>query len=581
MAYVKILGLTSVRHLSQAIDYIEDAEKTDQNELVYGYACEPSTAASDFLETRLMAARSARRPNPNKKNYVAYHIVQSFAPGEATPEQAHEIGKRLANEFLGGRFEYVLATHTDKGHVHNHIMVCAVSFYDHKKLYTRPYKTIAQLRDISDRLCVENDLSVIQRPGKLGYSYKEWSERRNGTSWKSEIRKRLNFILERVTSYEEFVDACVALNLYYNDRGKQTQFRLPGQERNVRGDTLDKKTGRYSAEGIRAKCQRNLERANGQPQKHDIRAEWENREKKSYSFDDIPVPVPQSMIVKAGEGGLLLRTNTGERLFLSNHLLDYDEEQERYVFHVQLRKNYALTPERPDPDVRLADQSAGRSVRGEDLLTQMAQANGVPVRVYLASVENLPAVQIQRRIIAIERSASRARVHQLNDVLWTLKHENIQSAGDFGTALDSLNKEAADVQKQTSAAENKRMEFVQVSKWLNTVQLLEDVHWEYARQLPWGRKRFLSEHQGELAAYDHAAGQLQALGISQFVDVDKVQAMVDQQDERIAALKQQERTLDLRIRKLKMAQEEVNGRDTSRAREEMEHNHREEYDQLY
>ena len=334
MAYVKILGLTSARHLSQTVDYIENPEKTDQNEFVYGYACEPSMAASDFLETRMLAARSARRPNPNKKYYVAYHIVQSFAPGEATPEQAHEIGKRLASEFLGGRFEYVVATHTDKRHVHNHILINAFSFYDGKKLYTRPYKTIDQLRRISNRLSLEYGLSVIQRPGKLGYSYKEWSERRNGTSWKSEIRKRLNFILERVTSYEEFLDACVALNLYYNDRGKQTQFRLPGQERNVRGDTLDKKTGRYSAESIRAQCQRNLERANGQTQKHDIRVEWENQEKKSFSFDDIPVPVPQSMIVKSGEGGLLLRTNTGERLFLSNHLLDYDEEQERYVLSV-------------------------------------------------------------------------------------------------------------------------------------------------------------------------------------------------------------------------------------------------------
>ena len=569
MAIVKILGLTSLRHLTQAVDYIENPDKTDIA-LTSGYACDPATAASDFLETKLLAQRSARKVNENKKHYEAYHIVQSFAPGEATPELAHEIGKRLANEFLGGRFEYVIATHTDKGHLHNHIMVNSVSFYDRKKLYTKPYQTIAQLRAINDRLCMEYGLSVIQRPGKLAYSYKEWSERRNGTSWKSEIRKRLNFILKRATSYEEFQQYCMELNLYYNDRGKQTQFRLPGQERNVRGDTLDKKTGRYSAEGIRAQCQRNLEQANGQPQKHDIRAEWEDHEKKTYAFDAVPVPVPQRMIVKAGEGGLLLRTENGERLFLSNHFLDYDEERNCYVFHVELNQRYALAPDVPDPDVRLADQHGAQSVRGETLLIQMAQLNGVPLRVYLASVENLPTVQIQRRIIAMERTASRARVHQLNDVLWTLKNEDIQSADDFKTVLDSLNSEAADVQQQTSAAEQKRMEFVQVSKWLNTVNVLEDVHEEFSRQLPWGRKRFLTEHREELEAYDHASEQLRKLGISPEVDLDKIEAMIEQQDDRISDLKQRSRSLDQRIAKLKLAQDEINRRDVPMVREERE-----------
>ena len=567
MAIVKILGLTSLRHLTQAVDYIENPDKTDIA-LISGYACDPATAPSDFLETKLLAQRSARKVNDKKKHYEAYHIIQSFAPGEATPELAHEIGKRLANEFLGGRFEYVIATHTDKGHLHNHIMVNSVSFYDRKKLYTKPYQTIAQLRGINDRLCMEYGLSVIQRPGKLAYSYKKWSERRNGTSWKSEIRKRLNFILKRATSYEEFQQYCVELNLYYNDRGKQTQFRLPGQERNVRGDTLDKKTGRYSAESIRAQCQRNLEQANGQPQKHDIKAEWENHEKKTYSFDAVPVPVPKSMIEKAGEGGLLLRMSNGERLFLSNHLLDYDEEQNRYVFHVELNHRYALTPEQPDPDLRLADQRGQQEIRGEVLLTQMANANGVPLRVYLASVENLPTVQIQRRIIALERSASRARVHQLNDVLWTLKQEKIQSAGDFQPLLESLKNEAAAIREQTAAVDKKRLQYVQVSKWLNTVSESRDVHEESMTLVPWRRKHFLSEHREELEAYDHASNQLQKLGISTEVDLDKVEAMIGQQDERIVSLKEQEKNLDWRIRKLRMAQEELTERSEGRGRKE-------------
>jgi hypothetical protein len=557
MAYIKILNIASARHVSTAANYIENADKTEQCEFVTGYACEPCTAASDFLETKLLAQRHGRRPNKNVKPHEAYHIIQSFAPGEVTPEQAHEIGQKLANEFLGGRFEYVIATHIDKNHVHNHILVNSVSFYDYKKLYTAPYKTIEQLRQISNRLSIENDLSVIQTPHKLGYSYKEWSERQNGTSWKSEIRKRLNFILARATSYEEFVQYCADLKIFFNDTGKQTQFRLPGQERNIRGDTLDKKSGRYSVAGIKEQCQRNLDKCSGQPERHDIVAEWENQERKDYSFDAIPVPVPEQMIEKMGESGLLLRTNLNQRIFLSNHLLDYDEEQKRYVFHVQLNRNYPLSPEHPDPDLRLADQQSKQTVQGEILLTQMAQYNGVPVRVYLASVENLPAVQIQRRIIAVERSATRARVHQLNDILWTLKHEGIEQCGDFDLALNGLREKAAEIQNRITAAEDKQAQYQQVAKWLNTVQTYQELSEQRNTVSPWRRKKFELTHQTELDAYDHASERLQHYGISDELESEQVIAIADQQRQLVKDFSQEKKRVEERIIKLKVAQEEV------------------------
>ena len=114
------------------------------------------------------------------------------------------------------------------------------------------------------------------------------------------------------------------------------------------------------------------------------------------------------------------------------------------------------------------------------------------------------------------------------------------------------------------------MEVVQVSKWLNTVKVLEDVHEEFSRQLPWGRKRFLTEHREELAAYNHASEQLRKLGISPEVDLDKIEAMIEQQDDRISDLKQRSRSLDQRIAKLKIAQDEITRRDISVAREERE-----------
>lgn len=416
MAYVKILKLKSVEHMESSIDYISNEEKT--KELLSGYACEPETADCEWLATKTAAVvhnkYQRHRLSPNE----AYHVIQSFVPGEVTPEQAHEIGKKLADEFLGGRFEYVIATHSDKDHIHNHIIFNSVSFYDHRKFASRPYKTIALLRDISNRLSLENDLSVIEHPAALGYSYKEWMERNKNSSWKADIRKYLNFILARATSYEEFRRCCQALNLFFDDSGKQNKFRLPGQERNVRADTLDK-SGAYSREGIKKHCQENRDlretvaealrqvvptcagfeeeekgfralmvalkeqgiqvkeshrglvwevdgekrleyelgsgftksdllealRAGAytpEQRARDIAAEWKDAEQaKVRASRDEAVTIPSSAVRKIGESGIIVQVpGTEERLFLSNHLLDYDEEEQSYTLHLNPAVEY-------------------------------------------------------------------------------------------------------------------------------------------------------------------------------------------------------------------------------------------------
>jgi hypothetical protein len=134
--------------------------------------------------------------------------------------------------------------------------------------------------------------------------------------------------------------------------------------------------------------------------------------------------------------------------------------------------------------------------------------------------------------------------------------------------LESLKNEAAAVREQTTAVDRKRLQYVQVSKWLNTVKQLRDVYEESMALVPWRRKHFLSEHREELEAYDHASNQLQKLGISPEIDLDKVEAMIGQQDERIVSLKEQEKNLDQRITRLQMAMNEVNASETSKERDE-------------
>ena len=138
--------------LRKALDYILNSEKTDETLLVSSFACSPETADIEFEWTR--------EQSNERGTHLARHLIQSFKPGEATPEQAHEIGMKLAEEILGGKYEFVLSTHTDKGHVHNHLIFNAVNFVDYKKYHSNK-RTYHFIRRTSDRICREYGLSVI------------------------------------------------------------------------------------------------------------------------------------------------------------------------------------------------------------------------------------------------------------------------------------------------------------------------------------------------------------------------------------------------------------------------------------
>ena len=256
MAVTKIHAIKST--LSKALDYIENPDKTEDQLLISGYNVDPMVASVEYEMTASLAMElKGNYTKTGRGNNLAYHMIQSFSPDdEVTPEEAHEIGKKLADEFLDGKYEYVIATHVDKDHIHNHIIFNAVSFVDLKKIRTQPYKTAAKIRAISDRLCSEHDLSVIKEGGKLGHSYTEYQARKNNTSWKSEIRKRLAFILETATTYDEFKSASLALGVKVVDAGKNIKYQIEGQTRFTRGDKLSD-IGTYLKDGIIEKVMSN------------------------------------------------------------------------------------------------------------------------------------------------------------------------------------------------------------------------------------------------------------------------------------------------------------------------------------
>ena len=153
MAYTKIHPIKSTLH--KAIDYICNPEKTDGKLLVDCYGCSQETAAFDF--------RSALQHTSDAGKNLAFHLIQSFLPGETTPEQAHKIGQEMADRLLSGKYSYVLTTHIDKGHLHNHLIFCAADNINYERYYDTK-ASYRSIRQISDQLCAENGLSVIPPP---------------------------------------------------------------------------------------------------------------------------------------------------------------------------------------------------------------------------------------------------------------------------------------------------------------------------------------------------------------------------------------------------------------------------------
>ena len=214
--------------LKAAIDYICNPEKTDGKLLVSSYGCAAETADIEFSWTRRHAI--------DKGTNLGRHLIQAFQPGEVTPEQAHEIGMELAKEILGGKYEFVLTTHIDKDHVHNHLIFNAVSFADHKHYHSNK-RSYHYIRRTSDRLCKEHGLSVIIPGQDKGKSYIEHQTTQNGTSYKAKLKAAIDRLLPACSDLEELLRR-LQREGYEIKRGKYISAKAPDQERFTRLKTL-------------------------------------------------------------------------------------------------------------------------------------------------------------------------------------------------------------------------------------------------------------------------------------------------------------------------------------------------------
>ena len=227
MAVVTIHPIKST--LRQALDYICNPDKTDEKLLISSFGCQPETADIEFDYT---LSNSIIK----KGNNLAHHLIQSFAPGEVPYEEAHRIGEELAAAVLGGKYEYVLTTHIDKGHIHNHIMFCAASFVDRHK-YVSNRGSLYSLRRTSDRLCKEHGLSVIAPGQTKAKGLDETKAVNEGRSWKDKLREAVDRHIKVSSDFDDFLQRMEA-DGYTIKRAKYHSYKAPGQERFCGGPSL-------------------------------------------------------------------------------------------------------------------------------------------------------------------------------------------------------------------------------------------------------------------------------------------------------------------------------------------------------
>ena len=231
MAVTKIKPIRGT--VNKALAYILDSQKTDDAFYVSSYGCAASDAAAkEFEWTRNLAVQQGMK----MPKVLARHLIQSFDIGEVTPEEAHEFGKQLADEWLKGKYEYVIATHIDKGHCHNHIIFNAVNYVDFHA-YRSNKRTYRELRQLSDEICKEHGLSVIPPSQNKGMDYKEYTEAKRGTSWKQKLKQTIDRLVITAKDYDDFLRLMQEAG-YEIKTGKYISFRAEGQERFTRSKTI-------------------------------------------------------------------------------------------------------------------------------------------------------------------------------------------------------------------------------------------------------------------------------------------------------------------------------------------------------
>ena len=234
--------------IEDILDYVKNPQKTDYGKFIFGYECDTRTADAEFALSKWQYLNLTGRKR-GADDVIAYHFRQAFKPGEVVPEEANQIGRELAMKLTKGKNAFIVCTHIDKHHVHNHIIVSAVNL-DCSRKFRNFWGSAWAVRRISDKLCLEHGLSIIEDPKPSRGHYGKWlGESGKPLSFQNQIRQAIDAALElRPSAFEEFLKLLEAGGVEVTRRGKSINFRVAGQEKPTRCNTLK---GDYTEQAIR------------------------------------------------------------------------------------------------------------------------------------------------------------------------------------------------------------------------------------------------------------------------------------------------------------------------------------------
>lgn len=347
MAITKIHAIKAT--VNKAVDYICNPAKTDESILISSFGCSPETAAFDFK----FSLSKTNQTDPNK----AFHLIQAFMPGEVSYKEAHKIGVELADKLLEGKFSYVVATHIDRGHIHNHIIFCAADNINHKK-YHDCKRSYYHIRRLNDELCSEHNLSVITPSERSGKTYKEWQASQSKISWKDTLKSVIDDAIKQSSTYEECIEFIRAKG--YEVKGdssgekahKFIAFRPLGREHFVRG-SIKSLGAEYTKEQIK---QRVEAKALEQPQK------------------PVTLPLRRKNLLKDYSAGKLIDT-TGEKFEQSPGLQHWAAVQNLKIAAASYSEAESISALEEQLSAKSADLKTARQslVETEHLLKDLGQ----------------------------------------------------------------------------------------------------------------------------------------------------------------------------------------------------------------
>ena len=515
MAYVKISQHTG--DTGNLIEYIINWKKTKDGEYVYGYNCEPEFADLDFLITdshRVFKRGDGVGVAEGNRNISAYHIIQSFDENdEVTPEEALQIGIKFANAMFGTEYEYVVATHVNTKHIHNHIAVNAVSFTSLRKYCCKPYATIRQMRKISDRLCEEYGLSIIEHPVFKKGKQAEYYARKAGTSKKAKLEDFIDEAILHSSSFEEFKLRLSEGNILIKE-GKNNDyisFKFPEDKRFTGGASLGEA---YTKKNIIAR----IEKGSIEP---DPELKISFHEKLLSSKTDI------SYIT---------------RIPYTKSFVEFKKSE------VTVKGQVYFVKIKPSKIYRVKDAEGNEigTLKGteffnhyQDISNYKSRLEEKEIAKALESPEQECVNEYAISFLKKTKKERRAEVHEISKALLYIRKEGITSFEQFEEKLNAHEVKLAEYNAEVIKYTRQIQLYNKALSYLTAIETLKPVISECLSLGGRKREAFEKAHKKEIAEYNRASEALSKMGVSGNIDTEKIEASLEKATEIISDLNAQ------------------------------------------